>query len=303
MSRLFLGSLCFVILGLLTACGPETKPVELEVLLYNKVVNTTADKYPKALQEICKPLSEVGLKQDEEFRFEPISLKRADLNRSFQIEYLDNKAGDPGKIKFVNRQLEHYFADNYVNEILAAPSVPAGNVPDDLTRYKTKKNYFIFSSDEDVEVAGKDVCHSIKELRAAISKFLGENDATKVVIVFEPLVKPPPSLPPTPAPKTTVTPSAVADEDAFAVYQQCKDSIRPGADHDASFELLEKAAALAIKQGKATELLNLINTDLANDAPSKRGIWSLSTHPHHWEPVKSALANNDASLLHGHKKD
>lgn len=300
--------IAFTVSLIFTGCGgSDAKKVEMEVLLYNKMSENNTEKYPKTLQEISQPFIEVGDKKLN-FAFAPLSFKRVDLNKKFELEYLNNKAGDASKIKFVNRQIDNYFRDSLVPDLLVSPSTSPVNVADELNRAKGKPNYFIYSSEEDLEIDGKEIYHSVSDLRSAITKFLYGNENSKIVVLYEPPMEKKPSPRQTPMPNPVSTPPLTAenspDDDPFALYSLSKTVTIAGEKHHEAFELLNKAAILAVEQGKAPELLRRIMSDLDSNDPNDNVVRRLATHKDDWIPLIDALNRNDASKLHDeHNKE
>lgn len=103
------------------------------------------------------------------------------------------------------------------------------------------------------------------------------------------------------AKQTAATYQAQAASDPFALYALCK-TIIYGKEHNEAFELLERAARLAIEQGKAADLSRRIADDVEADRRMElrdRTIWRLSVgHEHHWLPIIAALTTNNPKLLH-----
>lgn len=178
---LFLCFINFIFIG----CGEKATPVELEILIYNKIAGSNSEKYPKSLQDICQPFIAVGDNKTD-YSLTPISVKRIDLNKKFEIDYLGNKAGNPSKIKFVQRELKNYFEDSFICELLTLPNGNISNIQSHYESIKNKNNCFVFSSDESLAIDGKVIYHSIGELRNAISKYLIENKDFKIFIEYEP---------------------------------------------------------------------------------------------------------------------
>ncbi len=131
------------------------------------------------MQGICNP-------EKINIAVTPIKITREDLHKSIELEYLGNKAGDATKIKFVARELSHFFRDSSVNKTLIEERDTSYKTEIFLNSLKDKKNYFIYSSDENLKVNDKEVYHSVKELQTAISQFICEGLPSKIVVIYEP---------------------------------------------------------------------------------------------------------------------
>lgn len=64
--------------------------------------------------------------------------------------------------------------------------------------------------------------------------------------------------------------------------------------HEAAWDFLRMAAEVAIRTQDAEEMLDILERD-KNDR--EHGFWKLSSHPNRWNPIITALSNEDVDML------
>lgn len=160
----------------------RTKKVELEIQLFTKT-NSNSNKYPTEISKICDVIK--ASCNDTNFAFTPLIFTRVDLNNKFKIDLLEGKEGN-ATINFIRIQNNHFFSDSVMNKILTEPTNTSYSFIDFSSNLKEKKNYFVYSTNEDLKIDSITVYHSEDDLRKAISQALCINNFSKIVVLYEP---------------------------------------------------------------------------------------------------------------------
>jgi len=171
----------------------RTKKVELEFVFFDIPNSPSNNKYPKEVSKLCEVIEKAC--KDTNFVFTPMVFTRADLNSKYKIDLLEGKSGNP-TIIYIKKQIDNFFKDSLLNEILTKPKNSNYSFEQYFFTIKERKKYFIYSTNEDLQVDSILVLNSIENLRNAISASLCENKFSKIVVLYEPTIfsNPPPPI-------------------------------------------------------------------------------------------------------------
>lgn len=186
------------ILFLLSACTTEKiKNTEMEIHYFNEVkVNDKEgkDKLPE-LYEITKPLH----LDKEVYVFMPLSIKREDIGKLIEVDYLIKKGRNYKKINAIERAHRELFKDGKDLELDKNLTIPVQNKLDFdayVSANKSKPNYFFIDFNGNLKIDGEDVPNSSEQLQKKIEKYIqslkrnnedAENkEIDKIVIIVTP---------------------------------------------------------------------------------------------------------------------
>lgn len=186
------------ILFFLSACTTEKiNNTEMEIHYFNEVkVNDKVgkDKLPE-LYEITKPLH----LDKEVYVFMPLSIKREDIGKLVEIDYLTKKGRNYKKINAIERAHRELFKDGKDFELDKNLTIPVQNKLDFdayVATYKSKPNYFFIDFNGNLKIDGEDVPNSSEQLQKKIEKYFqslkrnkeeAENkEIDKIVIIVTP---------------------------------------------------------------------------------------------------------------------
>jgi hypothetical protein len=320
-----------------TACHQKPqKDFSLTIVVAERLGESKSGRLPSEVIELCLPIQECS-------RFDLIprpSLQRLGsdppANRSLETHIDAGFAGDRTNLALIRRRIEAHLCVEEIGSAFTTPNDPAVDLNVALTNQlasieKLKHAVpiiFLSTGAAESKYHEASVYSDIGEIRGRIAKELCEGDVSSAIIFFNP--------PLSATPQVGVTVASVSSEiearnvtiertkegpqraalvkqivveyrprvadDPIALYSLSK-TIIYGREHHEAFEMLEQAARLAIRQGKAAILYDRMVADIENDLKKDRAdrtIWRLTTsdHKHHWLPIVEALTHNDESLLH-----
>ena len=196
MNKLFI---IFLSVFLLSCGSEEIVKVEMEIQYFNEIdINTDEKEIEKLglipeLYEISKPFKI----NDAHYVFRPLSIKRVDLSRKIEIDYLNKKGRNYEKINAIIRAHREYFKDGKDVELDKDLSIPVQQKLDFdsyVNENKDKANYFFIDFNGNLKINGEEVPSSEEQLVKKIEKFILSSNKekeqkpefTKIVVVVTP---------------------------------------------------------------------------------------------------------------------
>lgn len=162
---------------LLTSCGGKMEKIDTEIQYFNDIQiskdksQIEKDGLMPELYELSKPVNIDKV----DYVFSPLSIKRLDIGKKIELDYLTKKGRNYKKINAIIRAHREYFKDGKDTEVdpsLIAPFQQKIDFDAYVTANKSKPNYFFIDFNGNLKIDGEEAPSSVEQLSRKIEKYI-----------------------------------------------------------------------------------------------------------------------------------